>query len=98
VLNRARAGRSSKTFILEGLWDNVLSEMHPGDIVLIQFGQNDGSPLDDAKARGSLPGLGDDTKAVTLPSGQKETVHHLRLVYAQIHRRHRGQRRPTPSC
>ncbi len=75
VLNRARAGRSSKTFILEGLWDKVLAEMHPGDYVLIQFGHNDGSPLDDAKARGSLPGLGEETKVVTPPNGQKQTVH-----------------------
>jgi len=75
VLNRARGGRSSKTFLLEGLWDNVVSEIQPGDIVLIQFGQNDGSPLNDTKARGSLPGLGDETKDVTLPNGIKQTVH-----------------------
>jgi len=27
VLNRARGGRSSRTFISEGLWDKVLSDM-----------------------------------------------------------------------
>src|SRR6516225_2795658 len=42
VLNRARAGRSSRTFITEGLWDKVRSEMKRGDFVLIQFGHNDG--------------------------------------------------------
>ncbi len=75
VLNRARAGRSSKTYMLEGLWDKVLAEMQPGDIVLLQFGHNDLGPLNDTKARGSLPGLGDDTKVVVLPNGQKQTVH-----------------------
>src|SRR5678815_4638358 len=35
VLNRPRAGRSSRTFITEGLWDKVLSEMKRGDYVLI---------------------------------------------------------------
>src|SRR4030095_15353331 len=37
VLNRARGGRSSRTFVTEGLWDKVLAEMKPGDFVLIQF-------------------------------------------------------------
>ena len=53
VINRARAGRSSRTFITEGLWDKVLSELKPGDYVLIQFGHNDGGPLDSGRARGS---------------------------------------------
>jgi len=42
VLNRARGGRSSRTFLTEGLWEQVLSAMKPGDFVLIQFGHNDG--------------------------------------------------------
>ena len=42
VVNRARAGRSSRTFLTEGLWDSVLAELKPGDYVLIQFGHNDG--------------------------------------------------------
>src|SRR5262245_11123590 len=48
VLNRARGGRSSRTFLTEGLWDQVLSAMKPGDFVLIQFGQKDGGPNNDA--------------------------------------------------
>src|SRR5262245_63098094 len=47
VLNRARGGRSSRTFLTEGLWDQVLSAMRPGDFVLIQFGHNDGGPIND---------------------------------------------------
>lgn len=75
VANRARAGRSSRTFITEGSWDRVLAEMKPGDYVLIQMGHNDGGSLDGPKARGSLHGLGDETKDVTLPNSRTETVH-----------------------
>ena len=75
VLNRARAGRSSRTFLTEGLWDKVLQEMKAGDYVLIQFGHNDGGPLDTGRARGSLPGLGEETREVTIPDGRKEVVH-----------------------
>jgi rhamnogalacturonan acetylesterase len=75
VLNRARAGRSSRTFLTEGLWGRVLQDLKAGDFVLIQFGHNDGGPLDTGRARGSLPGLGEETKEVTKPDGTKEVVH-----------------------
>ena len=65
VVNRARGGRSSRTFITEGLWDKVLAEMKKGDFVLIQFGHNDGGAINDAsRARGSLPGLGEETQEI----------------------------------
>lgn len=41
VDNRAKNGRSTRTFIEEGLWKPVLEQMQPGDFVLIQFGHND---------------------------------------------------------
>lgn len=44
VDNRAVNGRSSKSFIDEGRWDQVLAAMKPGDYVLIQFGHNDEKP------------------------------------------------------
>jgi lysophospholipase L1-like esterase len=75
VANRAHAGRSSRTFINEGSWDRVLAEMKPGDFVLLQMGHNDGGDLDGPKARGTLKGLGEETKEVTLPDGHTETVH-----------------------
>ncbi len=75
IVNRARAGRSSRTFITEGLWDKVLADLKPGDFVLIQFGHNDAGPLDTGRARGSLPGLGEETRDITKPDGTKETVH-----------------------
>lgn len=39
VLNLAKSGRSTKTFIKEGLWETTLAQKP--DFVLIQFGHND---------------------------------------------------------
>lgn len=77
IVNRARGGRSSRTFFNEGLWDAVSKEIKPGDFVLMQFGHNDGGPLEgDPKGRRSLPGTGDETREVNKPnSEEKETVH-----------------------
>jgi DNA sulfur modification protein DndE len=41
VKNYAQNGRSSKSFIAEGRWDQVLAALKPGDFVIIQFGHND---------------------------------------------------------
>lgn len=41
VVNLARGGRSTKTFIEEGLWDQLVAQLRSGDTVLIQFGHND---------------------------------------------------------
>jgi len=75
VANRAMAGRSSRTFFTEGRWDRVRAELKPGDFVLIQFGHNDGSAPDKDRARGSLPGLGEESQEFTLPDGRHETVY-----------------------
>jgi lysophospholipase L1-like esterase len=86
IANRARAGRSSRSYYNEGLWANVLAEMKPGDFVLIQMGHNDAGddPATDAKARSSVKGIGDETVQYPLPkpfttgplAGQTtETVH-----------------------
>ncbi|MBE2212501.1 MAG: rhamnogalacturonan acetylesterase [Opitutaceae bacterium] len=77
VANRARGGRSARKFITEGLWDQMLADMKKGDIVLIQFGHNDGGPVnDDKRARGSLPGLGEETQEIdNLITKKHEVVH-----------------------
>jgi lysophospholipase L1-like esterase len=77
VVNRARAGRSSRTFLTEGLWDKVLADMKPGDYVLIQFGHNDAGAINDAaRARGSLPGLGEEAQEIDNQlTHKRETVH-----------------------
>lgn len=50
VVNHAIGGRSSKTFIEEGRWDRLLSEVQSGDYVIIQFGHNDASTRPDRHA------------------------------------------------
>ena len=47
VINLARSGRSTKTFIKEGLWSKTLDEKP--DIILIQFGHNDSHSPDRQK-------------------------------------------------
>ena len=90
VVNRARGGRSSRTFITEGLWDKVLSEIKRGDFVLIQFGHNDGGKInDEMRARGSLPGVGEETREIdNLQTKQHEVVHtygwYMRRMIADV--------------
>lgn len=87
TVNRARAGRSSRTFIREGLWEKVCAELKPGDTVLIQFGHNDISAPDKDRARGSLPGLGEESQEFTLLNGSQETVytfgHYMRQIVGE---------------
>lgn len=60
--NRALGGRSSRTFITQGHWQKLLDDVRSGDTVLIQFGHNDVSPInDETRARGVLPGIGEDS-------------------------------------
>jgi lysophospholipase L1-like esterase len=75
VDNRARGGRSSRTFFTEGLWEATLKEMKAGDFVMMQFGHNDGGGnYTGDRGRSSLKGNGDDTKEVTHADGKTETV------------------------
>jgi len=77
VANRARGGRSSRTFLTEGLWDQVLGEMKAGDFVLMQFGHNDGGAINDnSRARGSIKGTGEETEEIdNLITKKHEVVH-----------------------
>ena len=43
VDNRAKNGRSTRTFISENLWQPVFDNLNEGDYVFIQFGHNDES-------------------------------------------------------
>ncbi|WDF57957.1 rhamnogalacturonan acetylesterase [Flavobacterium sp. KACC 22758] len=75
VINKAKGGRSSRTFDYEGLWDEVKNQLQPGNFVLIQFGHNDAGAVDKEKFRGSLKGISDETQEVIRPDGSKEIVH-----------------------
>jgi lysophospholipase L1-like esterase len=77
VVNRALGGRSSRTYITEGRSDELISMLKPGDVVIFQFGHNDSGPLDDtSRARGTLPGIGNESKEIFNPITQKHEVVH----------------------
>ncbi|MBQ7471983.1 MAG: rhamnogalacturonan acetylesterase [Prevotella sp.] len=59
LVNAARAGRSTRSFLREGLWDKVYNSLRPDDYVTIQFGHNDICPIADQKERGVIPGTQD---------------------------------------
>ena len=75
LFNAARAGRSTRSFLREGLWDEVYNSLQPGDFVTIQFGHNDICPITDAKARGVIPGTKDTLHVFKLDNGQYEVVY-----------------------
>ena len=75
VENHARGGRSSRTFYTEGLWDLVFRGLRAGDYLLVQFGHNDAGSLNTGRARGTLPGVGDESEWVTIePAGDGRKV------------------------
>ena len=77
VQNHAIGGRSSRTFITEGRWNKILETLKKGDYVIMQFGHNDASPLDDtARARGTIKGIGEDSTEIYNPIRKiREVVH-----------------------
>jgi lysophospholipase L1-like esterase len=77
IINKALGGTSSRTFITRGLWDEVLQKLKPGDYVLMQFGHNDGGPVNDTlRARGTIKGTGEETEEIeNLITRKHEVVH-----------------------
>lgn len=74
IENHAMAGRSARTFLDEGRWDKVYNALQPGDYVLIQFGHNDIGDINIGKARGELPGSGEDSKVFKMEKSNKYQV------------------------
>lgn len=76
VENFALGGRSSRTYIEEGLWKEVLQGLQPGDYVLIQFGHNDGGDPGKGRARATLKGNGDESQPFVMETtGKTVDVH-----------------------
>ncbi len=97
VVDLARGGRSSRTFVTEGHWDRLISQLSAGDFVIIQFGHNDASALNEEppgstrplRARGTIPGTGDESQEIdNVLTGQHETVYsygwYLRKMIADV--------------
>ncbi len=77
IENHALGGTSSRTFISKGLWNKALNKMQKGDYLMLQFGHNDSSPINDtSRARGTIKGIGDTSVLINNQlSKQPETVH-----------------------
>jgi len=68
VENDALGGTSSRTFMNDGPWARVLPKIKPGDFVIMQFGHNDGSGIDEpSRARGTIKGNGNESREIDNP-------------------------------
>ncbi|RPB06121.1 rhamnogalacturonan acetylesterase [Choiromyces venosus 120613-1] len=91
-VNRARGGRSTRSFINEGLWTQLLDLTSPGDYVVIEMGHNDngtpGTGGDVGKDRAVIPGVGEETMVVKNATGADEVVRtfgsYLRQMVADL--------------
>jgi lysophospholipase L1-like esterase len=87
IRNYAQGGTSTRSFYTggiwnkslnkRGMWDTVNTKLVKGDYLLIQFGFNDQSPVDDStRSRGTLKGIGEDSVLIYNKVTKKpETVH-----------------------
>jgi lysophospholipase L1-like esterase len=97
VVDVARGGRSSRTFVTEGHWDRMLEQLDAGDFVIIQFGHNDSGATNaeppgstrPLRARGTIPGIGSESEEIdNVITGKHETVYtfgwYLRKMIADV--------------
>jgi rhamnogalacturonan acetylesterase len=78
IENDALGGTSSRTFYNSPkLWSKVIAKIKSGDYLIIQFGTNDASPINDStRARGTIRNNSDSTVQITnMLTHQPETVH-----------------------
>ncbi|KAH6662931.1 rhamnogalacturonan acetylesterase [Plectosphaerella plurivora] len=62
VVNRAIGGRSARSYTVEGRFQATADLVKSGDIVVIEFGHNDGgSPASNDNGRSDCPGAGTET-------------------------------------
>jgi lysophospholipase L1-like esterase len=71
VYNEAHGGRSSRSYIEEGLWAKILDRLQPGDFILLQFGHNDSSNSQGHPDRATITGDGDETIHLGIGSSNK---------------------------
>lgn len=74
VINRALGGRSARSFTVENRFQEIINTVKPNDIVIIEFGHNDGGSLSSTdNGRTACPGAGNETCRSTY-NGQTVTV------------------------
>jgi len=89
VVNRAIGGLSSRTYMAFGHWERVLALLKRGDVLVMQFGHNDASAVNDpTRARGTLRGVDDEATTIdNQMTGDREEVHtygwYLRRMIAE---------------
>lgn len=74
--------------ITEGLWDRLLPALRKGDYLIIDFGHNDNNPLNTGLARGTLHGIGGESKRMVIErDGSTEEIftygHYMRIYIRQ---------------
>ena len=81
VVNNALGGTSTRTFYRDR-WPGIKSMMKPGDFLILQFGHNDASPVNEeelnskTRSRGTIDGAGSETESITnILTGKFEVVH-----------------------
>lgn len=73
VINKAIGGRSSRSFLTEGRWDEILTQLKEGDYVLMQFGHNDGGKMFTGnRPRASIKGNGEESQTGVVEMTDKE--------------------------
>jgi rhamnogalacturonan acetylesterase len=75
VYNLGKGGRSSRGYIEEGAWAEVLSRIQPGDWVMVDFGHNDAANSANYPDRITGKGNGDELSEVDTRGGAKKQVH-----------------------
>ncbi len=90
AINVAVGGRSTRTYMSEDHYQQVLNVIKPGDMVLVQLGHNDVFAINDAtRARGTLHGIGEETQEIdNMLTKKHEVVHtygwYLRQIISDI--------------
>jgi rhamnogalacturonan acetylesterase len=88
VVNRALGGTSARSFY-NANWKRMVGLIRSGDVVIMQFGTNDGG--EPGRSVGELRGIGEETKDITNRAGQPETIHtfgwYLRQIIAETRAR-----------
>ncbi|KAF2281577.1 secreted rhamnogalacturonan acetylesteras-like protein [Westerdykella ornata] len=74
IINKALGGRSARSYTVEGRFQTLIDTVRPNDIVVIEFGHNDGGSLSSGdNGRTACPGAGAETCKSTY-NGQPVTV------------------------
>ena len=76
VVNQAVAGRSARSYTVEGRFSTIINEVKAGDFVIIEFGHNDGTSSPD-NGREDAVGDGYNTVATVTDATYAQTSYFL---------------------